>query len=404
MKNVLISTIIALTAISSGLYAQEQGTVQGEIEINLELVWEKKFEEGIVDVALYEENLMPKVIITGNDPRWGCKAVHFFDNEGGEIYSRTLMGTVFDKFGNVIKSWAESGLARAVISKNGKYVGILEPREFTEKESNPMGDVEIIDSSGMILNHFPLDSWHYWVSPYGDEIVSAYPIMDTPIFSIWNKQGKKTIDLSKTSDPEYFLGNSLKVIGWRGAKAVENLVAVYDSTLKNHCRSFAIPATSSGYTHSNYFLLILSKRNMFALSTRSEFIKLYNENGKLVESVECPVGGRAIFSSSSNRYIHIPLKGTHILYDIELGEEIVRINISPSRAVATDNGELYLLKADSLYFISHKGTISSKLDNLRIGKDEETIFLKANTTGDRLCIVTNLRIIILDILKAQEEK
>ncbi|HEC78923.1 MAG TPA: hypothetical protein ENI34_07255, partial [candidate division WOR-3 bacterium] len=71
MKNVLISTIIALTAISSGLYAQEQGTVQGEIEINLELVWEKKFEEGIVDVALYEENLMPKVIITGNDPRWG---------------------------------------------------------------------------------------------------------------------------------------------------------------------------------------------------------------------------------------------------------------------------------------------------------------------------------------------
>jgi len=418
MKNGFLLLVSISMMVNLGLYAQEEEKAQeeplsvqqqtGKVDsvqkdeafsngVKLELVWEKEFEEGIVDVVLYEENLMPKVIISGDDPQWGCKGIYFLDKDGNEIYSRKLMGVVFDKFGKIINPWAEGGVASAVISKNGKYVGILEPRKFTEKEGNPIGDVEIIDSSGTILNRFPLDSWHYWVSPYGDEIVSAYPIMDIPIFSIWNKQGKKTVDLSKTSDPEYSFGNSLKVIGWRGAKAVENLVAVYDSTLKSHYKSFAIPATSNGYTHSNYFLLILPKGNKFALSTRSEFIKLYNENGKLVESVEYPVGGRAIFSSPNNRYLHIRLRRTGILYDIELGKEIVNTNISTSHAIATNNGKLLLLKADSLYFVSQEEIIGSKLNNLRTKKDEETIFMKTNPTGDKLCIITNLRIVVLDI-------
>jgi len=396
-RKLFLTTIIALMAtVPIGLYAQEK--VQEEPQIKLELVWEKEFPEGMVDVALYESTLIPKVVVTGNDSRWGCKEVYFFDKDGTVLYSQKLMGVVFDKYGQIINPWSYGGAASAIISKNGRYAGIFEPKKFTEKEGNPIGNVEIIDSTGTILNHFPLDSWYYWVSPHGNEIVSAYPIMDIPIFSIWNKQGRKTVNLSKTSDPAYSLGNSLKVIGWRGSKDVDNLVAVYDSTLKSHYKSFAIPTTSYGYTHSNYFLLILPKANKFALSTRSEFIKLYNENGKLVESVEYPVGGRAIFSSPNNRYLLIRLKRTSILYDIESGKEIVRTNISPSYAVATNNGEFFLLKEDSLYFINQKGMISSKFKILQKKKDDETILVKTNPAGDRLCIVTNLRIIILGIL------
>ena len=398
MKRVLTATVFLSIISTIPIYGQEEDLIQSESAIKLDVVWTKEFDEGIVDVALYEENLMPRVIITGDDAQWGCKGIYFFDKDANEIFSRKLWGVMIDRLGNVTNSWAEGGIAKAVISRNGRYVGILEPKEFAEKERNPVGFVEIIDNSGAVLNRFPVDSWYYWVSPYGDEVISAYPAMDIPIFNIWNNHGKKTVDLSKTSYHASLFGDSLKAIAWRGAEAVENLVAVYDATLKSPHKSFAIPSTSRGYTYSHYFLLTLPKRDKFALSTRSEFIKLYTYNGKLLESIEYAVGGGAILSSPNNRYLCICLRDRQILYDLEIGKETARSNQFFSPVVPTNNAELLALKDDSFYLASSTRMISTKVDIPQI-VSEERLLLQINSTRNRICVVSKYGIAILEIQK-----
>lgn len=50
MKKLFLSVIIALIAISIGLYAQEKEAAQGEPKVDLQVVYEKTFDEPIVDV------------------------------------------------------------------------------------------------------------------------------------------------------------------------------------------------------------------------------------------------------------------------------------------------------------------------------------------------------------------
>ncbi len=424
MRRFCLLTIVIAFVASLGLYAQEKDTFQTEPKVKLELVWEKEFSEGIVDVALYEDNLMPRVVITGTDPRWGCKAVYFFDRKGNVLYSRRLKGVVFDKSRKIIDHWAEGGVAGAVISKNGRYVGILEPKKFTEKEAEPIGNVEIIDSAGRTVNRLPCDSWYYWVSPYGDEVIVTTTWVDNWFRSSLTGEG---IYLDKTEDPRYSLGN-LKVIGWRGSKDVNNLVAVYDPTLKSHYKSFAIPATSYGYTHSNYYLLSLPKVNKFALSLWSDIIKLYNENGELVKIIPYPAGG-VIFSSPNNRYLLIPeskisdvgvrieggsvldLKTNEIIFQFEKPEKEKSKYINRSDEPGsfglmdvTDSGLVVATNIDSLWFIQKDRTLKMELGIKRKTQDEKIVYMKVSSSGDKFCMVTNLRIIIFSISGVKEKK
>ncbi|UCG91737.1 MAG: hypothetical protein JSV97_11790, partial [candidate division WOR-3 bacterium] len=360
--------------------AEEKETPQAEPEIMLELVWEKRFDGGIFDVGFNKdrEQLYPTWIIEGSF--YDAKAIYAINDQGEISFAKGL-----------------KKLSAARISRNGEFVGVLEPDSFTKKEAEPVGSVKIYSEQGNVV-HKTNQCWGYWfwVSPYGDEI-----IMTTPWVHYWfySSLTDKEVYLDKTLDTKYFFGNNLKIIAWRNSKDVPNLVSVYDTTVESHIKGFAIPSASYGYTNYNYFLLPLPEVHKFALSVKNGFIKLYNGNGKLEKIIDYPVDGRAIFCSQNNRSFHIPLKGTHILYDIESGTEILRTEIFPSHAVVTNNAEFLVLKEDSLYLVSQKEVLGSKFNILQKKNGEERILLKTNQAGDKLCIITNYRIVIVDILR-----
>lgn len=167
MKNVFIFTIIALMAISSGLYAQEKEVVQEEPlpvqqqtgEIRLELVWEKEFEEGIVDVAFDKEMLLPKIIITGKSLT-AVNSVYFFDSNGAIISKEKL--NQYD------------GHAEAIFSENREFVATFEPDGIEYGLEAHKGNVRIFDSNGKLLKNFYVIGGVDWLSKDGDVVIGTY--------------------------------------------------------------------------------------------------------------------------------------------------------------------------------------------------------------------------------------
>ncbi len=410
-KLFLLAMVCFMIMVNIRLYAQEKGATQGETEIKLELIWEKEFPEGIIDVAFQGlDNLMPKVVVTGNDPRWGCKEVYFFNREGNVICSRRLMGVVFDKYGNVINSWAYGGLARAVISQNGKYVGIFEPKKFTEKEGSPIGNVEIIDSTGSVVNSFPLGSRYYWVSPYGNEIIAGYPILNDAIFTIINKEGSRNVDLSKTEKSEYMLGDKFKVIRWENSNKLQDLVIVnrgYNSFMK---------ASRFLYDAANDFGNGLLKTNRygkhFAIRTGKK-VSIFNKKAELISRYPTE-SGTGLAMSIDGQYLAVPTK-LHGIYVIEISTEKGRMQkVSlPIREKAfnafqpqalkgfhtfeiTTSGKIVIDSEDNIWFNNKRRFNKESLD---IKKGAKIIGLRVDTSERTLCIITNhsIRIYAINI-------
>ena len=378
--------------------------------ISVKLVWEKEFSEEIIDVAFQGiDSLIPKIVVTGDNPYWGCKRVYFFDKEGKVINFRKLMGAKFDKYGNIINPWAYGGVARAIISQNGKYVGIFEPKKFTGKEGEPIGEVEIVNSSGITVNRFPLRGWCYWVSPYGDEIISSSsPIMDRPIFTVVNKEGGEIVDLLKTNKPEYMLGNKFKVIKWRNSNKLQDLVIV------NKEHNYFMKASRFLYDAINDFangLLETNPNGKWFAIRNSEKVSILNKEGELINKYPVEFG-TGLAMSIDGHYLSIPTK-LHSMYIIEISDEKAKIqkvslpikektfNAFQPQALKgyhafeiTASGEIVIDGEDSILF-NNKRIFSKKLLNIKRGA--KIIGLRINTTEKTLCIITDKSIRIYSI-------
>lgn len=125
--------------------------------MSLELVWQKEFPDGIVDVAFDKERgglFCPSMIVTGGRFR-SCRKIYFADTRGRISYQKELKSL--------------NGIACARISENGKFVAMLEPNRL-DGEGQPIGKVEIIDASGNVVLSSNGHGAIVWVSSLGKSL------------------------------------------------------------------------------------------------------------------------------------------------------------------------------------------------------------------------------------------
>ena len=111
MKKLLFIVIVALVAINIWLYAQEKDTVQAEPEIKLELVWEREFEEPVIDFTIgttKDGEPYPDVVVLGS--QLGSKAL-ILDSKEKKLSDLKGLEEGFNFFGisesknHIIHSW-----------------------------------------------------------------------------------------------------------------------------------------------------------------------------------------------------------------------------------------------------------------------------------------------------------
>jgi hypothetical protein len=152
------SVVVLVFMTSAWVTTMEKGEEQKKPDVGLELIWEREFEEGIVDVAFDKQRqglFCPTMVIAGKSSL-DCSALYFLNKKGSISSTRWL------------KRWAA-----ARISVNGLYVGIMEAVEVDEKGSG-FGRVEIIDAEGRSAWTGPLIGYGnaFWVSPRGNGIAA----------------------------------------------------------------------------------------------------------------------------------------------------------------------------------------------------------------------------------------
>lgn len=254
MRRVLISTIIALMAINLGLYAQEEEAAQIEPKVDLQVVYEKTFDDPIVDVIFDEAEVTlaeatkmgwreeafsledktkdkakifyPKVVITSRkegidypgepEGEMRAKEIKFYDeNEqltktvsaghrllrsenGRYLVVANLFGDGYDKEGNYIY-YPGGGV---IYNWNGDQIGKIPSGRVWQVSDNGhvLGEWVVYDSLGRKTGHLKLDIPEEYLVPEGicsrmnqdgEYIVTVIPVSKTKtIYILWNKTGR----------------------------------------------------------------------------------------------------------------------------------------------------------------------------------------------------------------------
>lgn len=214
-KFVILIGVSAFALVALGLSIFE-GESQTKVEeqkdkIKLELILQKEFPEGIVDVAFDKERgglFCPSVIVTGRT-HLAIEAIHFM-NENGEVrFTRER----------------QTKRTKAKISSNGKYVGILDPIHL-DVEKDPVGPVEIIDLTGRIVTKTQeITGPLFRVSPSGDRILvhNGYTgvlsfVDQDKVISVGRVEGTVSIDSKNLRTATPLLGELIRVYPWGGEK------------------------------------------------------------------------------------------------------------------------------------------------------------------------------------------
>lgn len=159
MKNVFIYTIIALMAINLGLYAQKKETTQEKSKIELSVVYEKTFDEPIVDVIF---DTVTVSIEEAKEMGWREEVFTSKEKEKGEksvFYHRVVIigenekqvrKIVFYSKNEVVKKVISVApmKERVLVSKNGKY--ILKAKRYDELDAGWQGAI-LYDYDGDVI-------------------------------------------------------------------------------------------------------------------------------------------------------------------------------------------------------------------------------------------------------------
>lgn len=326
MKNILISTIIALMAISLGLYAQEKGNAQEEPKVKLELVWEKEFEKGIINVAFSDD----MTIVVTEDK------IFSLDNESREI--KYLRPTYPDK---IKPSWRRTWVYP---SKNGRYIGFYHHVYFNERskkfntEKKRLAVFELIDNSGkpMWRNEKEIHPEAEFYSPSLAASNQGY-IVETDLdwhgkLYFYNPLGKLIKEVKVSENQFENCVTHGETWSYDG-----NYFAIFtDEGIKDECRSYVILYTKAGehiwksksekgIENSYVDDISISQDNKRLLSIkRFRFVRVFDVNGKILWEYKIRGKGSAKIkiSKDQSRLAVFSTIGLIYLFDLKNGELI----------------------------------------------------------------------------------
>lgn len=377
--SVLILVILTPARVTTAQNEEEQKKPQ----VTLELIWEKEFEEGIVDVAFDKQRqglFCPTVVVTGNTEN--AKAILFLDDRGTIAKSMKL------------KEWSQ-----ARISENGRYIGVMHPDKY-DKEFH-YGPVDIRDISGEIVKRIDevYGTW-WWVSPNGDEVIEKSIWADADIYYFRGTPGKGEANLTEPSgDISTFAGRP--AIRWTGTENKYLQIGNKRVTSSVDGKYLAFPEyVSQGEKVTNRLLL-------------------YHSKGVLLKDFDLKTGGslHASFSPDS-RFLAVAVENLVSLIDVERRKILWTYESDDPHQVLNRSSTIDFalegpfsvagvfhhhehlgpeMRDERILLFSMQGEV---ILNALISKTLDTIgrnILKVNEKGDMLCFVSGHKVRVFQV-------
>lgn len=374
MKELLLATIIALMAVSSGLYAQEKETAQIEPlpvgqtdEITLELVWEKEIPSLIKDdwpypgdLVFLDEDGYNVFSSQCKDPEKALKDKRILMIHDGKI--KWLEGDELKVVKDIqISEGSSPNSSKAVISKNGRNIAIIEGMERYKYE-------EIIENNVQNKNPGDFKNTHATIRLFnwkGEELASTqfplwgyidlYPLGNdqTVILNLESgegrfhgvkillNEGKNLVEVFSNEESSAFIDYSED--GRRLLLIIENQwMGVFNDLGKEECRYICPRPFRGGY--------LSPKGNYIIEHTAGEYLMIYDRKGKLIKEQQVPC--RYVAFSPNEKYLCItPGPKRVYLLEAENGKIIWEYINSESRyrsAAVTPQGD-YIFLSSTLF-------------------------------------------------------
>jgi len=378
MKNFILTAIIALVAISTGLYAQEKDTAQVEPRIKLELVWEKAIPEGIANAVFNKSRagvLYPSIIVTGENNR-SCQSVYFFSKTGEPKQMR--------KINRLME------IGQALISENGVYVGILEPRKF-DAEGDPIGKLTIIDTTGAKVLEQPVWGWLTKISPLGNGAVIEKLMKEEVILKdssfIVKLDGVYTLQNSKLTHVRK-IGNRFNLYPWKPGEIDSRCFLVYDLKTKrsvpfflsDNLKFLALILPDTIIIHD----IVNSTQQLLTGNTISSAV--FSCNANFLAGLESTMGKKVLHQSLL--LIDISKKSLLWKRDLSVSKNILNVDNRLTHVDVSKAAERIIVaeRKNNVYILDVNGNILNKLN---FSNNSPIIKVAVSSDGDFLSVVNS---------------
>lgn len=408
MRRLFISAIIAMMAISTGLYAQEEDTAQGEPKVNLKVVYERTFDEPIVDVIFGEAGVSlneakqmgwreeafsaeeksektvkifyPKVVITSR-----TESIDYPGEPEGEMRAKEIK--FYDENGQLTKTVSaghrllrsENGRYLVVANlfgdgydKEGKYIyhpggGIIYNWDGDEIGKIPSGRVWQVSDNGYVLGE-----WAVYDS-LGREIGLLKPDISEKYLSA------EAICYRMSRDGAYIV-TTLSMFGPK-----EAIYILWDKTGRILWKK-EFPFEVTGSMPLSHSLI----ENVGIVGKTWGSIIMVDWDGELLWDIKKPTGGnyRSKFSHNNKKVFMISSSGYVFCFDALAGKILWQHKADWSRTAIANNHPDKKYYYDRLILLKDDEVIAARTLVGYAGPASGVIFIDANN-GDLLLEATD---------------